>query len=160
MLCPCRVLEALWELLLQAILQALGTNLDVSSDFYSRFHFTLEVGPCAGATLLGCRGKGCCPPLDPAAPGQDALACQVWTTLSLSPHQGISSLPAHLAQHHLHYLLKQCLASDTSISPSFWGLLLCPWHNRLLCLGSQDPGAMQTEGSTCLGPLSPAHATI
>ncbi|XP_054445163.1 BAI1-associated protein 3 isoform X2 [Pteronotus mesoamericanus] len=37
-----RVLEALWELLLQAILQALGTNLDVSADFYSRFHFTLE----------------------------------------------------------------------------------------------------------------------
>lgn len=41
---PCRVLEALWELLLQAILQALGTNSDVSADFYGRFHFTLEVG--------------------------------------------------------------------------------------------------------------------
>ncbi|XP_004403174.1 PREDICTED: BAI1-associated protein 3 isoform X5 [Odobenus rosmarus divergens] len=37
-----RVLEALWELLLQAILQALGANLDVSADFYGRFHFTLE----------------------------------------------------------------------------------------------------------------------
>ncbi|XP_062955738.1 BAI1-associated protein 3 isoform X4 [Cynocephalus volans] len=37
-----RVLEALWELLLQAILQALGTNRDVSADFYGRFHFTLE----------------------------------------------------------------------------------------------------------------------
>uniref|UniRef100_A0A8C0ZZW0 BAI1-associated protein 3 n=1 Tax=Castor canadensis TaxID=51338 RepID=A0A8C0ZZW0_CASCN len=37
-----RVLEALWELLLQAILQALGTNSDVSADFYGRFHFTLE----------------------------------------------------------------------------------------------------------------------
>ncbi|KAM6155635.1 BAI1-associated protein 3 [Rhynchocyon petersi] len=37
-----RVLEALWELLLQAILQALGANRDVSSDFYGRFHFTLE----------------------------------------------------------------------------------------------------------------------
>uniref|UniRef100_A0A2I2ZS48 BAI1 associated protein 3 n=1 Tax=Gorilla gorilla gorilla TaxID=9595 RepID=A0A2I2ZS48_GORGO len=37
-----RVLEALWELLLQAILQALGANRDVSADFYSRFHFTLE----------------------------------------------------------------------------------------------------------------------
>nr|XP_036861717.1 BAI1-associated protein 3 [Manis javanica] len=37
-----RVLEALWELLLQAILQALGANFDVSADFYSRFHFTLE----------------------------------------------------------------------------------------------------------------------
>uniref|UniRef100_A0A2K5D8F4 BAI1 associated protein 3 n=1 Tax=Aotus nancymaae TaxID=37293 RepID=A0A2K5D8F4_AOTNA len=37
-----RVLEALWELLLQAILQALGANHDVSADFYSRFHFTLE----------------------------------------------------------------------------------------------------------------------
>ncbi|XP_043771758.1 BAI1-associated protein 3 [Cervus elaphus] len=37
-----RVLEALWELLLQAILQALGANRDVSADFYGRFHFTLE----------------------------------------------------------------------------------------------------------------------
>ncbi|XP_006874000.1 PREDICTED: BAI1-associated protein 3 [Chrysochloris asiatica] len=37
-----RVLEALWELLLQAILQALGANRDVSADFYSRFHFALE----------------------------------------------------------------------------------------------------------------------
>ncbi|XP_058567174.1 BAI1-associated protein 3 isoform X4 [Neofelis nebulosa] len=37
-----RVLEALWELLLQAILRALGANLDVSADFYGRFHFTLE----------------------------------------------------------------------------------------------------------------------
>ncbi|XP_004627967.1 BAI1-associated protein 3 [Octodon degus] len=37
-----RVLEALWELLLQAILQALGGNGDVSADFYGRFHFTLE----------------------------------------------------------------------------------------------------------------------
>ncbi|XP_012661228.1 BAI1-associated protein 3 isoform X1 [Otolemur garnettii] len=37
-----RVLEALWELLLQAILQALGTNHDVSADFYGRFHFTLQ----------------------------------------------------------------------------------------------------------------------
>uniref|UniRef100_A0A8C3YRN8 BAI1 associated protein 3 n=1 Tax=Catagonus wagneri TaxID=51154 RepID=A0A8C3YRN8_9CETA len=37
-----RVLEALWELLLQAILQALGANHDVSADFYGRFHFTLE----------------------------------------------------------------------------------------------------------------------
>lgn len=39
------MLEALWELLLQAILQALGANRDVSADFYGRFHFTLEVGP-------------------------------------------------------------------------------------------------------------------
>ncbi|XP_055991196.1 BAI1-associated protein 3 [Sorex fumeus] len=37
-----RVLEALWELLLQAILQALAANRDVSADFYERFHFTLE----------------------------------------------------------------------------------------------------------------------
>ncbi|XP_029413605.1 BAI1-associated protein 3 isoform X1 [Nannospalax galili] len=37
-----RVLEALWELLLQAILQALSANRDVSADFYGRFHFTLE----------------------------------------------------------------------------------------------------------------------
>uniref|UniRef100_A0A8C6F230 BAI1 associated protein 3 n=1 Tax=Monodon monoceros TaxID=40151 RepID=A0A8C6F230_MONMO len=37
-----RVLEALWELLLQAILQALGANRDMSADFYGRFHFTLE----------------------------------------------------------------------------------------------------------------------
>uniref|UniRef100_A0A8C5V9G7 BAI1 associated protein 3 n=1 Tax=Microcebus murinus TaxID=30608 RepID=A0A8C5V9G7_MICMU len=37
-----RVLEALWELLLQAILQALGADRDVSADFYGRFHFTLE----------------------------------------------------------------------------------------------------------------------
>ena len=39
------MLEALWELLLQAILQALGANRDVSADFYGRFHFTLEVEP-------------------------------------------------------------------------------------------------------------------
>lgn len=50
--CPCRVLEALWELLLQAILQALGANFDVSADFYSRFHFTLEVGLRGGAPCL------------------------------------------------------------------------------------------------------------
>ncbi|XP_021107027.1 BAI1-associated protein 3 isoform X3 [Heterocephalus glaber] len=37
-----RVLEALWELLLRAILRALGANSDVSADFYGRFHFTLE----------------------------------------------------------------------------------------------------------------------
>lgn len=37
-----RVLEALWELLLQAILQALSANRGVSADFYGRFHFTLE----------------------------------------------------------------------------------------------------------------------
>lgn len=42
--CSSRVLEALWELLLQAILQALSANRDVSADFYGRFHFTLEVG--------------------------------------------------------------------------------------------------------------------
>lgn len=41
--CSIRVLEALWELLLQAILQALSANRDVSADFYGRFHFTLEV---------------------------------------------------------------------------------------------------------------------
>ncbi|XP_036135284.1 BAI1-associated protein 3 isoform X3 [Molossus molossus] len=49
-----RVLEALWELLLQAILQALGTNLDVSADFYSRFHFTLE----ALVTFFHAEGQG------------------------------------------------------------------------------------------------------
>lgn len=37
------MLEALWELLLQTILQALSANRDVSADFYGRFHFTLEV---------------------------------------------------------------------------------------------------------------------
>ncbi|XP_007937831.1 BAI1-associated protein 3 [Orycteropus afer afer] len=37
-----RVLEALWELLLQAILQALGADRDVSADFYGRFHFALQ----------------------------------------------------------------------------------------------------------------------
>ncbi|XP_076998387.1 BAI1-associated protein 3 [Tamandua tetradactyla] len=37
-----RMLEALWELLLQAILQALGAHHDVSAAFYGRFHFTLE----------------------------------------------------------------------------------------------------------------------
>lgn len=61
--CPCRVLEALWELLLQAILQALGANRDVSADFYGRFHFTLEVGP-PGALPAGALG-----PL-PAGPGR------------------------------------------------------------------------------------------
>ncbi|XP_019568715.2 BAI1-associated protein 3 isoform X1 [Rhinolophus sinicus] len=49
-----RVLEALWELLLQAILQALGANLDVSADFYSRFHFTLE----ALVTFFHAEGQG------------------------------------------------------------------------------------------------------
>ncbi|XP_015992132.2 BAI1-associated protein 3 isoform X1 [Rousettus aegyptiacus] len=49
-----RVLEALWELLLQTILQALGTNVDVSADFYSRFHFTLE----ALVTFFHAEGKG------------------------------------------------------------------------------------------------------
>lgn len=103
MLCPCRVLEALWELLLQAILQALGTNLDVSADFYSRFHFTLEVGSHGGAhPLLGSRGQGCCPPLGPTAPYQDALACQVGTAPPLGTHQGsLSSLSAHPDQQHL-----------------------------------------------------------
>ena len=48
---PSRVLEALWELLLQTILQALGANLDVSADFYGRFHFTLEVGLHEGPPL-------------------------------------------------------------------------------------------------------------
>ncbi|KAG8506349.1 LOW QUALITY PROTEIN: BAI1-associated protein 3, partial [Galemys pyrenaicus] len=43
---PRRVLEALWELLLQAILQALGAHRDVSADFYSRFQFTLEALVC------------------------------------------------------------------------------------------------------------------
>lgn len=61
-LCPlCRVLEALWELLLRAILQALGAHRDVSPDFYGRFHFTLEVrghalGFLAFQQLLGCPG--------------------------------------------------------------------------------------------------------
>lgn len=54
--CPCRVLEALWELLLQAILQALGANLDVSTDFYGRFHFALEVGPWGGVVPAGAPG--------------------------------------------------------------------------------------------------------
>ncbi|EHH60035.1 BAI1-associated protein 3 [Macaca fascicularis] len=49
-----RVLEALWELLLQAILQALGANRDVSADFYSRFHFTLE----ALVTFFHAEGQG------------------------------------------------------------------------------------------------------
>ncbi|XP_066131457.1 BAI1-associated protein 3 [Saccopteryx bilineata] len=49
-----RVLEALWELLLQTILQALGTNLDVSADFYNRFHFTLE----ALVTFFHADGQG------------------------------------------------------------------------------------------------------
>ncbi|KAI4531444.1 hypothetical protein MG293_017958 [Ovis ammon polii] len=47
-----RVLEALWELLLQAILQALGANRDVSADFYGRFHFTLEVEPHGSLSCL------------------------------------------------------------------------------------------------------------
>ncbi|ELK30131.1 BAI1-associated protein 3 [Myotis davidii] len=38
----------------QAILQALGTNLDVSADFYSRFHFTLE----ALVTFFHADGQG------------------------------------------------------------------------------------------------------
>uniref|UniRef100_A0A5F8HDF1 BAI1 associated protein 3 n=1 Tax=Monodelphis domestica TaxID=13616 RepID=A0A5F8HDF1_MONDO len=38
----CRVLEALWDLLLQVILQALGANRDVSAEFYRRFYYTLE----------------------------------------------------------------------------------------------------------------------
>uniref|UniRef100_A0A2I3GHD3 BAI1 associated protein 3 n=1 Tax=Nomascus leucogenys TaxID=61853 RepID=A0A2I3GHD3_NOMLE len=50
-----RVLEALWELLLQAVLQALGANHDVSADFYSRFHFTLEVELREGVLPAGPR---------------------------------------------------------------------------------------------------------
>lgn len=74
--CPCRVLEALWELLLQTILQALGTNVDVSADFYSRFHFTLEVGPSGGGALPSSREKAAASLLGPAArvpgpPSQD-----------------------------------------------------------------------------------------
>ncbi|XP_043825296.1 BAI1-associated protein 3 isoform X1 [Dromiciops gliroides] len=38
----CRVLEALWDLLLQVILQTLGANRDVSAEFYRRFYYTLE----------------------------------------------------------------------------------------------------------------------
>ncbi|XP_047390176.1 BAI1-associated protein 3 [Sciurus carolinensis] len=49
-----RVLEALWELLLQAILQALGAHSDVSADFYGRFHFTLE----ALVTFFHAEGQG------------------------------------------------------------------------------------------------------
>ncbi|XP_045141960.1 BAI1-associated protein 3 [Echinops telfairi] len=49
-----RVLEALWELLLQAILQALGAHRDVSSDFYGRFHFALE----ALVSLFHAEGQG------------------------------------------------------------------------------------------------------
>lgn len=70
------MLEALWELLLQAILQALGANLDVSADFYSRFHFTLEVGP---------GGRG--PPL---APGAKPLPFSV----ALLPPAGMPGLPS------------------------------------------------------------------
>ncbi|XP_037364010.1 BAI1-associated protein 3 [Talpa occidentalis] len=44
--CLSRMLEALWELLLRAILQALGAHRDVSADFYSRFQFTLEALVC------------------------------------------------------------------------------------------------------------------
>lgn len=89
MLCPCRVLEALWELLLQAILQALGTNLDVSADFYSRFHFTLEVGPCGGTTLCWA---------GPAAPGQDAIGLPSLDSSSSKHPPGHFSLPAHRGQ--------------------------------------------------------------
>lgn len=67
--CPCRVLEALWELLLQAILQALSANLDVSADFYGRFHFTLEVGLHGGAIPAWAPGPF------PGSPG--ATLCRV-----------------------------------------------------------------------------------
>lgn len=99
MLCLCRVLEALWELLLQAILQALGTNLDVSADFYSRFHFTLEVGPCGGATLCwAAEGKGCCPSPGPRCPRPRCIGLPSLDSSSSNHPPGHCSLPAHLGQ--------------------------------------------------------------
>lgn len=56
-----RVLEAIWELLLQAILQALGANRDVSADFYGRFHFTLEVGSQGTPRSVSPKSSPCCP---------------------------------------------------------------------------------------------------
>lgn len=98
--CPCRVLEALWELLLQAILRALGANLDVSADFYGRFHFTLEVG--GGASLLGLPGP--CPGHPAMCPRPGGLAFPARTApLGLPPDQCL--LPAgRLCEQHLGHL--------------------------------------------------------
>ena len=111
--CPCRVLEALWELLLQAILRALGANLDVSADFYGRFHFTLEVG--GGASLLGlpdpCPGHpAMCPP-----PGGLAFPAR---TAPLGSHQtSASSLPAASVSSTWATCQDRCLAPGTGIPP-------------------------------------------
>lgn len=122
MLCPCRVLEALWELLLQAILQALGANLDVSADFYSRFHFTLEVGPRGRGPPLGCRGQSCF--LWPCCP---LLAC-LWTTLPLETHLGsIFSSPTHRCWQYRGYLMTAVWPQAWAFSQASWGLLIRPW---------------------------------
>lgn len=63
------MLEALWELLLQAILQALSANRDVSADFYGRFHFTLEVGSQGALGSISPRPSPCCPSRTLSLPG-------------------------------------------------------------------------------------------
>lgn len=63
------MLEALWELLLQAILQALSANRDVSADFYGRFHFTLEVGSQGALGSISPRPSLCSPSRTLSLPG-------------------------------------------------------------------------------------------
>ncbi|XP_053069725.1 BAI1-associated protein 3 isoform X8 [Acinonyx jubatus] len=109
--CPCRVLEALWELLLQAILRALGANLDVSADFYGRFHFTLEVG--GGASLLGLPGP--CPGHLAMCPRPGGLAFPA-RTAPLGSHQtSASSLPAACVSSTWATCPDRCLAPGTGI---------------------------------------------
>lgn len=122
MLCPCRVLEALWELLLQAILQALGANLDVSADFYSRFHFTLEVGPRGRGPHIGLPGAKLLPlTLLPPA-GLPGLA----NSSSENPpgQHFLFTNPPVLAVPGL--FIDSCLASGMGIFPSFLGAFDTP----------------------------------
>lgn len=104
------MLEALWELLLQAILQALGANRDVSADFYGRFHFTLEVEPHGS---LSCLNSWFLAPLPPP-PGNktaDPFSCMLPSSLVPSPdtpplgsHQAASFSLSLLSQQHLGHL--------------------------------------------------------
>lgn len=135
MLCPCRVLEALWELLLQAILQALGTNLDVSADFYSRFHFTLEVGPCGGAPCAGLQGERLLPSSGPRCPRPRCIGLPSPDSSS-SKHPPGHFLPASPPGSAAPALpVKAVPGRRHQHFPKLWGLLLCPWCERWLCPG-------------------------
>lgn len=88
--CSSRVLEALWELLLQAILQALSANRDVSADFYGRFHFTLEVRSQGAPRAISPKSSPCCPRRTLTLWAGTPQLC--WQLLSLQPKHPLSQL--------------------------------------------------------------------